>query len=114
VAEEGDPGIDRQEVLREMEAAVFEPPRPVNPPPGTIEEPPPPESEPRPRFVLDVRRAATAGAALSLAGIGWLAAAMASKGWTASVLAAAFLTAGLLFLGRGCSSKLSDSKRRAK
>jgi hypothetical protein len=51
---------------------------------------------------MDIRRGAVAGAALSLAGIGWLAAAMAWKGWTASVLAAAFLTAGLLFLGRAC------------
>jgi len=103
MTEEADPGVDRQEVLREMEAAVFEPPRPVNPPPGTLEEPvPAPESGPRSASAPATRRDAVAGAALSLAGIGWLAAAMAWKGWTASVLAAAFLTAGLLFAGRAC------------
>jgi len=101
MAEEPDPGVDRQEVLREMEAAVFEPPRPVLPPPGTPEESLP-EGSPPPSApgAAEIRRSALAGAALAFAGIVWLVSAMVSKSWLSCAFSAAFLASGLLFLGR--------------
>jgi len=101
MAGEQDPGVDRQEVLREFEAAVFEPPRPVLPPLGVPEEPPPPPAPaPAPGAAWQIRRGGLAGAALALAGAGWLAVAMVARNWIACALSAALLTAGLLFLGR--------------
>ena len=103
MAEGDDPGIDRQEVLRELEAAVFERSSPSVFDAGE-EEPggsaPEPESRPSPAAGRAARREVLAGAVLGLAGAAWLAAASSSRGWAACVLSAAFLSAGLLLLGR--------------
>jgi len=98
MGEESDPGVDRQKVLREMEDAVFEPPRPVLSPgegpegpegPGDGALSPPP-----------VRRTGLAGLVLVFAGAAWTFQAAVSKSWISCLLAAGFLASGLLLLGR--------------
>lgn len=96
---ESDSGVDRQRILREMEDAVFEPPRPVlTPGEGPEEEMKtvgPAVAPARP-----VRRTGLAGLVLILAGAAWAVQSSISKSWIACLLAAGFLAAGLLLLGR--------------
>ncbi len=106
VDEEGEGGIDRREALRAYEDAIFEPPRPVMPLEEVPQGPSPSRVTERPAVpATRLRLWAVSGAALGIAGVGWLAAAMVLKGWLACALAAAFLTAGLIMLGRACAGE---------